>query len=93
MQVQDDNLKTYISTNTTTQVHTGQATLVSIIVGTTAAGTIKIIDNITGTTINVGELKSSIAEGIYTFNCSISLGIRIITSASPKITVVYRAIT
>ena len=93
MYLQDDNKKTYISTNTTTQVHTGQATLVAIIVGETAAGSIKILDNITGTTTNLGELKSGIAEGTYIFNCSITLGIRIVTAASPKITVVYRAIS
>ena len=64
MQIQDDNKKTYISTNTTTQVHTGQATLVAIIVGETAAGSMKILDNITGTTTAHGGSKASNAEGM-----------------------------
>jgi hypothetical protein len=93
MQLQDDNKKTYISTAATTQVHTGQATLVAIVVGTTAAGTIGIIDNTSGTTVNVGLLASSVVEDTYMFMCSMTKGIRIVTAAASKITVVYRAIS
>ena len=80
----------YISSATTTQVKTGDGILKSIIVGTTAAGAIQVIDGTSGSTTNVGELKSSVAEGNYEFNVAFSSGLRIITAAASKITVVYR---
>lgn len=80
----------YISSATTTQVKSGAGFLHAIIVGTTAAGAIQIIDNTTGSTVNIGELKSSIVEGTYIFNCQFSTGLRIITAAASKITVIYR---
>lgn len=87
--VRHDNSYAYISTATTTQVKTGPGVLHAIIVGETAAGQISIIDNTTGTTVNLGALKASIVEGTYTFNASFSLGLRIITAGASKITVVY----
>ena len=84
-----DYEKTYISSNTSTQVFIGKGTLRAIVVGTTAAGAIGIIDGIGGTTVNVGELKSSIVEGTYEFNVSMGLGCRIVTASSPKITIVW----
>lgn len=84
-----DNRAEYISTATTTQVKTGAGVLHAIVVGTTAAGTIGIIDNTSGTTVNIGELKASIAEGTYVFNCKFVTGLRIVTGAASKITVIY----
>lgn len=80
----------YISSATTTQVATGPVTLVAIIVGETAAGAIKIIDGTSGSTTNVAELKSSIAEGTYEFEIRLAAGLRIVTAAASKITVVYQ---
>ncbi len=80
----------YISTATTTQVKTGVGVLHSIVVGETAAGSIKIIDNTTGTTTNLGELKASVVEGTYIFDVSFTAGLRIVTAAASKITVCYR---
>ncbi len=91
-QIQDDNKKTYISTATTTQVDTGQGHLICIVLGETAAGSIGIIDNTTGTTVNIGELKSSIVEGTYWFLASYAKGLRIVTAAASKLTVIYRPI-
>lgn len=79
----------YISTATTTQVLTGAGRLIRIIVGETAAGAIDIIDDTSGTTANIGSLKASIVEGDYEFGVSVSKGIRIVTGAASKITVVY----
>jgi hypothetical protein len=81
--------KEYISTATTTQVRTGSGLLRAIVVGETAAGSIKIIDGTSGSTTNLGELKSSIAEGTYRFDCVFSAGLRIVTAAASKITVIY----
>lgn len=86
-----NNNYTYISTATTTQVATGRGTLKAIVVGETAAGSIKIIDGTSGTTTNLGELKASIAEGRYEFDCIFSAGLRIVTAGASKITVVWGA--
>ena len=80
----------YISTATTTQVFTGACTLVAIVVNTSAAGTIGIIDGVSGTTVNVGQLKSSVAEGTYKYQVTMAQGIRIVTGAASDITIVYR---
>lgn len=79
----------YISTNTTTQVFTGKGILHAIVVNTTAAGAVTIIDGTAGTTGNVGILKSSVAEGTYQYHVSISAGLRIVTAASSDITICY----
>jgi hypothetical protein len=81
--------KAYISTNTTTQVYTGKCILHGIVVNTTAAGTIGIIDGTSGTSVNVGQLKASVAEGLYEYHCTMKNGIRIVTGASSDITVLY----
>lgn len=83
-----DNIK--VGIGGTCQVKTGAGILKSVIVGTDAAGTIGIIDNTTGTTVNVLQLKSSIATGVYTFDCLFKLGLRIILGhASLKVSVMY----
>lgn len=80
----------YISTATTTQVKTGTGVLKAIVVGETAAGSIKIIDGTSGTTTNLAELKASVAEGTYTFDTAFKAGLRIVTAGASKITVIYR---
>lgn len=88
-----DNYKyAYIETATTTQVDTGQGQLIRIIVGETAAGAISVIDNVSGSTVNLATLKASIAEGVYEFNVQYATGLRIITAGASKITVVYNPI-
>jgi hypothetical protein len=81
--------KTYIASATTTQVNTGQCILHYIVVNSTAAGTIKIIDGVSGTTANVGILKSNVAEGTYRYDCVMATGIRIVTASTSDITVVW----
>jgi hypothetical protein len=81
--------KEYISSATTTQVKTGSGLLRAIVVGETAAGAIKIIDGTFGTTTNLGELKASIVEGTYRFDCVFGAGLRIVTGGASKITVIY----
>jgi hypothetical protein len=79
-----------ITSATTTQVKTGTGYLHAVVVNTTAAGTIKIIDDVQGTTANIGTLKVSVAEGTYVYNVKFTLGLRIVTGAASDITVVYR---
>jgi len=92
MQYRDNYKYAYIDSATTTQVDTGQGQLIRIIVGETAAGAISVIDNTSGSTVNIGTLKASIAEGVYEFNVQYVSGLRIITGAASKITVVYSPI-
>lgn len=91
MKVEQRFAASYISAAATTQVATGPGFLHAIVVGETAAGAISIIDAVSGSTVNIGQLKSSIAEGTYIFNCSFASGLRIITAAASKITVIYRS--
>lgn len=82
---------TNITSAATTQVEPAQGkTLVAIVVNTTAAGTIKIIDGDSGTTANVGTLKASVVEGTYWYNISMPKGIRIVTGAASDITVITK---
>jgi hypothetical protein len=85
----DENQYTYISSATTTQVFTGKGTLHSIVVNTTAAGSIKIIDGTSGSTANVGTLVSSVVVGTYLYDIAISAGLRIITAAASDITICW----
>lgn len=80
----------YIDSATTTQVFTGACTLIAIVVGTTAAGAIQILDNTSGTTTNFAELQASILPGVYEFKAGFATGLRIITGAASKITVIYK---
>jgi hypothetical protein len=89
--LRDDYKYAYISTATTTQVFSGGGRLHSIILGTAldAAGDISIIDNTTGTTVNLALLQATAPSGQYEFNVNIHTGLRIITAGADKITVVY----
>ncbi len=88
-----DNYKILpIETATTTQVDIGAGQLIAIVVGETAAGAISIIDNTTGSTVNMGTLKASIAEGTYWYLSQYAAGLRIITAGASKISVIYNPI-
>lgn len=80
----------YITTATTTQVYTGPCVLVRIVVNTTAAGTIGIIDEITGTTVTSGLIKASIVEQSLEYGIYMRKGIRIVTGAASDLTIVYK---
>ena len=78
---------TNISTATTTLIKTGKGILHSIVVNTTAAGTIKIEDALTDTTPSIGILKASVAEGTYLYDVSFLTGLNIVTAGASDITV------
>lgn len=85
-----DNYKVaYINSATTTQVDTGLGSLIRIIVGTTSAGAISIIDDVAGTTANIGTLVASIPVGSYEFGIAYANGLRIVTAGASLITVVF----
>ena len=80
-----------VGTGATAQLTVGRTTFVSATVGS-GAGTIgkyQFIDNTTGTTTNIGELKAAIAAGTYKYKCSIALGLRVVMSGTTPITIIY----
>ncbi len=80
-----------ISSANTYQVKTGEGVLRRIVVnGGTLTGTIKLIDNTSGSTVNIGTIGANqVAAQNYEYNLNFSVGLRIITSANVDITVVY----
>lgn len=88
MQLRDNYKYTHISTQTTTVVSTVPCVLIRIIVGSTAAGTVTVVDNNTGSTPVVGVLKTSIVEGTYEFGIQLVTGLSIITGAASDLTIV-----
>lgn len=80
---------TNITTGTTTTVKSGRGNLGRLVVNTTAAGAITIYDSLTATGTKIGTLKSSIAEGTYTYECRFLIGLTIVTAAASDITVTW----
>lgn len=76
----------YITTATTTQVYTGKSRKVLITVNAALTGTIKVIDNTTGTTANVGIITNPTVGSRYEYY-GLGTGVRIVTDASCDITV------
>lgn len=77
----------YISTQTTTQVYVGTCILKSVIVNS-SAGAISIIDNTSGSTVNVGVIADG-QTGTFYYNCTMAKGVRIITAGAADVTVTY----
>ena len=87
----DYNSYQYISSATTTQVKTGHGVLKKIILGETAAGAITIYDETgSGTDKIIAVLKASVVEGEYAFDVAFGEGLKIVTAAASKLTVVYK---
>ncbi len=78
-----------IATNTTTVVKIGAGHLHSIVINTTAAGTITVYDNTAGSGTKIAILKASVVEGTYLYDCAFSTGLTIVTGAASDITVTY----
>lgn len=81
-----------ITTATTTQVKTGPGRLVRIVINTpVSTGTIGILDNTSGTTVTIGTITSTtdLKPFYIDFDVKFSLGLRIVTTQTQDITVVY----
>lgn len=81
-----------ISTSATTVVKSGPGILVSVVVNTkgTVASTITIYDNTAGSGTVISVIDSLNNVGTFTFNCLMAIGITVVTTGAPDITVVYR---
>ena len=64
-------------------------TLKRIVVNATAAGTITVYDNTSAAGTKLATLKSSIAEGTYTYECHFNTGLTVVTGAASDITVIW----
>lgn len=85
------NFKNITDTTTSSAlVKSGAGTLHAIVVNTTAAGTVTVYDNTSGTGTTVGQLKASVAEGTYIYDCDFSTGLYVLPAAVGDYTVVYR---
>jgi hypothetical protein len=83
----------YITTATTTQVKSGSGILHKIIVNIpVSTGTISLIDNTSGSTVNIGIITSTadLKPYVMEYNCRFSTGLRIITTQAQDITVIYQ---
>jgi hypothetical protein len=78
--------KAYIVDNTATQVDTGYISKAIIQVNAALTGSIKVIDNITGTTANVATITNPTVGSKYEY-WDFKLGVLIIASGSCDITV------
>ena len=81
-----------ITTATTTQVKLGPGRLKRIVVNTpVSTGTIGLIDNNTGTTVNIGTITSTadVKPFPMEYDIKFTTGLRIVTTQAQDITVVY----
>lgn len=72
-----------------TTLKSSSGVLHSIVVGTTSAAPIEIWDSAGSGGTKIGELKASIAENTYEFNCRFAVGLHIVHTGTSKITVNY----
>ena len=75
-----------INSATTTTITASQGILHSIVVNTTAAGTITVSDQ-NGT---ICVLKASIAEGTYLYDVAFVGYLKVVTAAASDITIAYK---
>ena len=79
-------MNSYITTDTTTQVHTGRAKRVLITTNEALTGTVTVIDGTAGTTANVAIITNPTVGSQYEY-WGFAHGVRIVTSAACDITV------
>jgi len=83
----------YIAGAATTQVKSGSGILHKIVLNKpVASSTIKLIDNTTGTTANIGIITNTteVKPYVLEYNARFSTGLRIVTSGADDITVIYQ---
>lgn len=78
------------TTATTTVVKSGAGTLHSIVVNTTAAGSVTVYDNTAGSGTKIATLKASVVEGTYVYDVAFATGLTIVTAAASDVTVTYK---
>lgn len=85
----DDYNYTNITTATTTQVYSGNCRLIRIVLNETTDGAISLIDNTSGSTVNIGAIATSTAPTTLYYGIKLTTGLRIITAGASDLTVVW----
>lgn len=80
---------THTTANATTAVKVGAGILASITVNTGAVGTATVYNSLSASGAVVAVIDTSVV-GTKVFNVAMTIGITVVTSASPDITVTYR---
>lgn len=89
LKIERSHAYNHISSATTTTAKSGAGILRSIVVNTTAAGTITVYDNTAGSGTVIAVLKASIVENSYIYDLAFTTGLTIVTAAASDLTVVY----
>lgn len=83
---------THITTATTTQVVTGNATLIAVVFNKpVASSTVKLIDNSSGSTVNIGTITNTADVKPYMlfYGIHCATGIRVITDSADDISIIW----
>lgn len=80
---------TYITSGATTTVFTGKGKLHAININQSPTGVVRIVDNNTGTTANVGILPASATVGTRRYDIAISKGLIIDQAGTADLTVAW----
>ena len=79
-----------ITTTTAQQVFTGQGTLQAVIINTTSAAAITIVDGTSiSTDTGIAQIAASTAAGDIQYGVSVSRGLRVTQGGAGDITIVY----
>jgi hypothetical protein len=82
-----------INSATTTQVKSGAGILHKVIISTpVSAETIDLIDNTSGSTVNIARITTTadLKPFYLEFDCRFTTGLRVITSGTSQVTIVYQ---
>lgn len=81
----------YITAGATTTISSKPCVLVRVVVNKALTGTVKLIDNTTGTTANIGTITNASGPiGSIEYGVQCGAGLIVINSATEDITVVWR---
>lgn len=90
--MRDDYKYAYLAAAATTQVVTGPGRLIRVVVNTPIDGSINLIDNTTGSTTNIGLIKTATASvnvPYYYYGIKFTTGLRVIITGANDVTIVY----
>ena len=88
--MKDDYRCLYTEAAQATTIKTGRGSLHAIVVGSTSAQAVEVFDSIGSGGAKLAELKASVAEGTFIFDCNFANGLYISNPGGGKLSVIYR---
>lgn len=85
-----DNYKCTYTESGATTIKIGAGILRAVIIGSTPSKAIEVYDSIGSGGTKIAELKASLAEGTYRFDCNFASGLHITNPGGGKLSVIYR---